>query len=89
MIADRLQYADFAAWERETLRPDGQRYRDEVDWWRRAFEPERPALRLPFSRPTPVPEARPTDGVIHGESRPRRPLRWTSWRNAPARPRTR
>lgn len=65
MIADRLQYADFAGWERETLRPDGPRYREEVDWWRRAFEPGRPALRLPFSRPTPVPDAAPADGVIH------------------------
>jgi hypothetical protein len=65
MIADRLQHADFAAWERETLRPDGPRYREEVDWWRRAFEPGRPALRLPFSRPTPVPDAAPADGVIH------------------------
>ena len=65
MIADRLQYPDFAGWEREALRPDGLRYCEEVDWWRRAFEPGRPALRLPFSRPTPVPDAAPADGVIH------------------------
>ena len=66
MIADpRLQYPDFAGWEREALRPDGLRYCEEVDWWRPAFEPGHPALRLPFSRPTPVPDAAPADGVIH------------------------
>jgi hypothetical protein len=62
--ADRPQYADFAAWERERLRPDGPLYQDQLEWWRRAFEPECPALRLPFSRPAPVPDAPEADGVI-------------------------
>jgi Condensation domain len=64
-ITDRLQYADFAAWERERLRPDGALYGEQVDWWRRAFEPERPPLRLPFARPTPVRQAPAADGVIY------------------------
>jgi hypothetical protein len=59
------QYADFAAWEHERLRGDDRPYRDEVDWWRRAFEHQRPVLRLPFSRPEPDPEAPPEDGIIY------------------------
>jgi condensation domain-containing protein len=63
-------YADFAAWERERLRPDGPVYRDQLEWWRRAFETERPALRLPFSRPQPVPDAPETDGTIRWRLEP-------------------
>jgi Condensation domain len=63
-IAGGPQYADFAAWERERLRPDGPVYRDQLDWWRRVFEAECPPLRLPFSRPAPVPDAPIADGAI-------------------------
>jgi hypothetical protein len=61
---DRLQYADYAVWERRRLRPEGRRYREEVAWWRRAFAPEHPSLRLPFARPEPVPDVPPEDGLI-------------------------
>jgi hypothetical protein len=63
-VAGGLQYADFAAWERERLRPDGPVYRDQLDWWRRVFEYECPPLRLPFSRSDPVPDAPAADGAI-------------------------
>jgi hypothetical protein len=63
-ITDGPSYADFAAWERERLRPDGPVYRDQLEWWRRLFATERPALRLPFSRPQAVPDAPETDGKI-------------------------
>jgi hypothetical protein len=63
-IDDGPRYADFAAWERERLRPDGPVYRDQLDWWRRAFGPEWPPLRLPFSRAEPVPDAPESDGAI-------------------------
>jgi Condensation domain len=58
------QYADFAAWERERLRPDCPLYRDQLEWWRGVFEPECPTVSLPFSRPTPVPDAARNDAVI-------------------------
>jgi hypothetical protein len=64
------QYADFAAWERERLRPDGPRYRDQFEWWRRAFEPGCPELEFPFSRPVPVPDAPEADGAIDWELEP-------------------
>jgi Condensation domain len=63
-IADGPQYADFAAWERERLRPDGPVYRDQLDWWRRVFESECPPPRLPFSRPAPVPDASIAAGAL-------------------------
>ncbi len=69
-ITDGPRYADFAAWERERLRPDGPLYRDQLEWWRRAFETECPALRLPFSRPEPVADAPETDGTIHWSIEP-------------------
>jgi Condensation domain len=69
-ITDAPGYADFAAWERERLRPDGPVYREQLEWWRRAFETERPALRLPFSRQQPVPDAAEADGAIHRRIEP-------------------
>jgi Condensation domain len=63
-IAGGPRYADFAAWERERLRPDGPLYREQLDWWRRVFETECPPLRLPFSRPAPVPDAPLADGAV-------------------------
>jgi Condensation domain len=68
--AEGLQYADFAAWERERLRPDGPRYRDQFEWWRRAFEPGCPELEFPFSRPVRVPDAPEADGAIDWELEP-------------------
>ncbi|HEY1238468.1 MAG TPA: condensation domain-containing protein [Solirubrobacterales bacterium] len=64
------QYPDFAAWERERLRPDGPVYRDQLEWWRRAIGPECPTVRLPFSRPAPAPDATAADGLIHWEIEP-------------------
>jgi hypothetical protein len=62
--ADRLQYADFAAWERRRLIPEGLRYREQVSWWRGALESSPPALRLPFARPTPASGLAPREGNI-------------------------
>ena len=66
-LGDGPQYADFAVWERERLRPDGLLYRDQLEWWRRAFEPECPPLELPFSRAEPIADAPVTDGAIEWE----------------------
>ena len=69
-IGDGPQYSDFAVWERERLRPDGLLYREQLEWWWRAFEPECPPLELPFSRAEPVPDAPVTDGAIDLEIEP-------------------
>jgi acyl carrier protein len=60
----RFDYADFAIWERERLRPDGARFRREVEWWRELFETERPPQVVPFERAEPAPDAVPEDGRV-------------------------
>jgi hypothetical protein len=68
--AEGLQYADFAAWERERLRPDGPIYRDQLEWWRQAYGSACPPLTLPFSRPASVSDAPETDALIDLEMEP-------------------
>jgi amino acid adenylation domain-containing protein len=46
-----LQYADFAAWEREHL--DDARLAAEVAWWQRALRDAPAVLELPSDRPRP------------------------------------
>ena len=59
----RLQYADFAVWQRRRLRPDGPRYRDQVAWWRGTLE-SAPDAQLHFARPTPASGLDPREGDI-------------------------
>ena len=47
-----LQYADFAAWQREWLA--GERLAASLAYWRRALEGAPPALELPTDRPRPA-----------------------------------
>jgi amino acid adenylation domain-containing protein len=61
---DRLQYADFAAWQRLSLHPEGPRYQDQVAWWLDALHPYPPPLELPFARQTPVSDLPPSEGSI-------------------------
>ena len=59
-----LQYADFAAWERCALRPNGRRWRNEVDWWRANLEGTHLRMPLPFARRTRREQAEVSDGVV-------------------------
>jgi acyl carrier protein len=43
-----LQYADFAVWHREILRPDGRAYQEILDWWKGVFAKRLRTTRLPF-----------------------------------------
>jgi amino acid adenylation domain-containing protein len=43
-----LQYADFAVWHREIMRPEGPAYRQALDWWKRVFAKRLRTTRLPF-----------------------------------------
>jgi amino acid adenylation domain-containing protein len=60
----RLQYADFAAWQRRALRPDGPRYREQVAWWRHALGPTPAPMELPFARQSPASGLPPEEGSI-------------------------
>ncbi|HEX8696633.1 MAG TPA: amino acid adenylation domain-containing protein [Longimicrobium sp.] len=46
-----LQYADYAAWQREYL--SGENLKQHLAFWRRALEGAPPALELPTDRPRP------------------------------------
>jgi Condensation domain len=61
---DRLQYADFAAWERQRMNPGSSHCRDQVAWWQQAFDPTPPTLELPFGRPMPASGLPPQDGNL-------------------------
>jgi Condensation domain len=62
--AEPLQYADFAAWERQSMTPDSGRCRDRVGWWRGAFDRAPPTLQLPFVRATPATDLPASDGTL-------------------------
>jgi len=47
--APRLQYADFAVWQRRRLH--GEVLEEQLAWWRRQLPPPLPVLRLPTDRP--------------------------------------
>jgi acyl carrier protein len=58
-----LQYADYAAWQRQTLRRDGPAFRDLVSWWQQRL-PHASSAELPFQRALRVSGLAPADGVI-------------------------
>ena len=47
-----IQYADYAAWQRERL--TGQALEEEIAWWRERLAGAPPSLDLPFDRPRPA-----------------------------------
>jgi condensation domain-containing protein len=67
---DRLQYGDFAAWERQRMNPASVHCREQVAWWRHAFDRAPPTLRLPFARETPATGLSPEDGELLWELEP-------------------
>lgn len=46
----KLQYADYAAWQRSVFDPAGRAYHDTVAWWAAHFEDVRSPIVLPFKR---------------------------------------
>ena len=55
-----IQYADFAAWQRETLQ--GERLTNIIKFWKELLGPDLPSLRLPTDYPRPA--ARSFRGAI-------------------------
>jgi hypothetical protein len=62
--SDRLQYGDYAAWQRKTLRLEGRAYQDTVTWWKGLFSPPPPPLEFPFRRVDLVEDVDPREGLI-------------------------
>jgi hypothetical protein len=58
------QYADFAVWERRWMQPGAPRYRESLDWWRRAFTPAPEPMAFPFARAAPKDDAAVADAVF-------------------------
>lgn len=60
----RLQYIDYAAWERVAIHPGSRVHLEEVAWWHRALDQAPEPAPLPFTRSTPDEGADPFDDVV-------------------------
>lgn len=65
-----MDYADYAAWQRSALQPDGQRYKDLLAWWKQALRDAPPEITFPFRRDKPRPDAAPSEGCIVWQQEP-------------------
>ena len=59
-----LQYADYAAWQRQVMRPDGPYFNEVMSWWKSLISTVPPATRLPFRRLIPRAGLDPSEGVF-------------------------
>ena len=59
-----LQYADYAAWQRKVMRPDGAHFNVLMTWWKNLISTVPPPTRLPFRRLIPRAGLDPSDGVL-------------------------
>jgi non-ribosomal peptide synthetase component F len=56
-----LQYADYAAWQRQVMRPDSPYFNEVMSWWK-SIAP--PAIRQPLRRVIPRAPRDPSEGVL-------------------------
>ena len=59
-----LQYADYAVWQRQVMRPDGPYFNEVMSWWKSLISTAPPATRLPFRRLIPRAGLDPSEGVL-------------------------
>jgi amino acid adenylation domain-containing protein len=60
-----LQFADYASWQRQVMRPGGPYFNEVISWWKSLISTASPtATRLPFRRLIPSAGLDPTEGVI-------------------------
>ena len=59
-----LQYADYAAWQRQVMRRDGPYFNEVISWWKTVVPTTLPAIKLPFRRLRPQAGLDPREGVI-------------------------
>jgi amino acid adenylation domain-containing protein len=59
-----LQYADYAAWQRQVMQPDSPYVNEVIIWWKNLLSPAPPATNLPFRRLIPRAGLDPNEGVL-------------------------
>ena len=59
-----LQYADYAVWQRQVMRPDGPYFNEVMSWWKGLISTVPPATRLPFRRLIRRAPLDPSEGVL-------------------------
>jgi amino acid adenylation domain-containing protein len=59
-----LQYADYAVWQRQVMRPDGPYFNGAVNWWRNILSTAPKANPLPFRRLIRRAPRNPSEGVL-------------------------
>jgi amino acid adenylation domain-containing protein len=59
-----LQYADFAAWQRQVMRPNGPYFNELMTWWKSLISTVPTPTRLPFRRLIPRAGLDPSEGVF-------------------------
>jgi amino acid adenylation domain-containing protein len=60
----RLQYVDYAAWQRASLQPGSPAFQATHQWWREMFINPPPPLEFPFRRFRRKPKADPSEGLV-------------------------
>jgi acyl-coenzyme A synthetase/AMP-(fatty) acid ligase len=59
-----LQYADYAVWQRQIMRPDGPYFNAAVNWWKKNISSAPKANPLPFRRLIRRAPLDPSEGVL-------------------------
>ena len=59
-----LQYADYAVWHREFMRPDGVAYQQMLDWWKQIFAKRLRTTRLPRHKASQASDADPSQATL-------------------------
>jgi amino acid adenylation domain-containing protein len=59
-----LQYADYAVWQRQVMRPDGPYFNVAVNWWKKNISSAPKANPLPFRRLIRRAPLDPSEGVL-------------------------
>jgi amino acid adenylation domain-containing protein len=59
-----LQYADYAVWQRQVMRPDGPYFNGAVNWWRNILATKPKANPLPFRKLIRRAALNPSEGVL-------------------------
>jgi amino acid adenylation domain-containing protein len=63
----RLQYADYAVWQRQVMRSDNPYFNEAVTWWKNLLSAAPPATRLPFRRLIRRGDIDPSEGIFRWE----------------------
>jgi amino acid adenylation domain-containing protein len=58
-----LQYADYAVWQRQVMRPDGRYFKEVMSWWK-GLSAATPPARLPFKKLIRRAPLDPSKGVL-------------------------